>query len=326
MRTIQFRDALREAMNEEMRRDDRVFLMGEEVAEYNGAYKVSQGMLDEFGADRIIDTPIAELGFTGIGVGAAMNGLRPIVEFMTWNFAILAADQIINSAAKMLQMSGGQYNVPIVFRGGNGTAGQLAATHSQSFEAFYAHVPGLKVLTPSNPADAKGLLRSAIADDDPVIYLENKKITFRKGEVPEGDYRIALGEASVARSGSDVSLITYSVMAQHALEAAQVLFEEHSVEAEVVDLRTLVPLDIESVLTSVAKTRRAVICHEAWTFGGFGAEISSQINEHLFGELAAPVVRVGARSAPIPFSPPLERELVPEASEVVEAVLRTVKL
>ena len=237
-----------------------------------------------------------------------------------------AMDEIINQAAKFRYMFGGQVSVPMVVRASDGVLRSSGAQHSESFEAFFSHMPGLKVVAPSNPADAKGLLRSAIADDDPVIYLENKKITFRKGVVPEEDYRIALGEASVARSGSDVSLIAYSVMAQHALEAAQVLLEEHSVDAEVVDLRSLVPLDIESVLTSVAKTRRAVICHEAWTFGGFGAEISSQINEHLFGELAAPVLRVGAGSAPIPFSPPLERELVPEASEVVEAVLRTMKL
>jgi pyruvate dehydrogenase E1 component beta subunit len=270
--------------------------------------------------------PISEALILGSAVGAAVTGLRPVASLSFVEFTMGAMDEIINQAAKFRYMFGGQVSVPMVVRASDGVLRSSGAQHSESFEAYFSHMPGLKVVAPSNPADAKGLLRSAIADDDPVIYLENKKITFRKGEVPEGDYRIALGEASVARSGSDVSLITYSVMAQHALEAAQVLFEEHSVEAEVVDLRTLVPLDIESVLTSVAKTRRAVICHEAWTFGGFGAEISSQINEHLFGELAAPVVRVGARSAPIPFSPPLERELVPEASEVVEAVLRTVKL
>ena len=226
MRTIQFREALREAMNEEMRRDKSVFLMGEEVAEYNGAYKVSQGMLDEFGPERVIDTPIAELGFAGIGVGAAMNGLRPIVEFMTWNFAILAADQIINSAAKMLQMSGGQFNVPIVFRGGNGQAGQLAATHSQSFEAFYAHVPGLKVLTPSNPYDAKGLLKSAIRDNDPVVFLESEKMYGDKGEVPEGEYLIPIGKANIARKGDAITIVSFGKIMKVVLEAADELAKD----------------------------------------------------------------------------------------------------
>ena len=222
MKTLQLREALREAMSEEMRRDERVFLLGEEVAEYNGAYKVSQGMLDEFGPKRVIDTPIAELGFAGIAVGASMNGLRPIVEFMTWNFAILAADQIINSAAKMLQMSGGQYSCPIVFRGGNGTAGQLGATHSQSFEAFYAHVPGLKVITPSNPADAKGLLKAAIRDNDPVVFLESEKMYGEKGEVPEGEYIIPIGVANVVRKGTDVTIVTFGKIIKVAEEAADV--------------------------------------------------------------------------------------------------------
>ena len=221
MRVIQFRDALNEAMNEEMRRDENVYLMGEEVAEYNGAYKVSQGMLDEFGPRRVIDTPIAELGFAGIAVGSAMNGLRPIVEFMTWNFAILAADQIINSAAKMLQMSGGQFNVPIVFRGGNGTAGQLGATHSQSFEAFYAHVPGLKVITPSNPYDAKGLLKAAIRDDNPVIFLESERMYGEKGEVPEGEYVLPIGKANIRRQGSDCTIVSFGKIIKIAEEAAE---------------------------------------------------------------------------------------------------------
>ena len=325
MRSISFGQATVEATAAAMREDETVVVTGEDIG-WGGNFGQFKGLLEEFGPKRVLDMPISEALILGSAVGAAVTGLRPVASLSFVEFTMGAMDEIINQAAKFRYMFGGQVSVPMVVRASDGVLRSSGAQHSESFEAFFSHMPGLKVVAPSNPADAKGLLRSAIADDDPVIYLENKKITFRKGEVPEGDYRIALGEASVARSGSDVSLITYSVMAQHALEAAQVLFEEHSVEAEVVDLRTLVPLDIESVRTSVAKTRRAVICHEAWTFGGFGAEISSQINEHLFGELAAPVVRVGARSAPIPFSPPLERELVPEASEVVEAVLRTVKL
>ena len=250
MREIQFRQALNEAMNEEMRRDENVFLMGEEVAEYNGAYKVSQGMLDEFGPDRVIDTPIAELGFAGIGVGVAMNGLRPIIEFMTWNFAILAADQIINSAAKMLQMSGGQYNVPIVFRGGNGSAGQLAATHSQSFEAFYANIPGLKVVSPSTPYDAKGLLKSSIRDDDPIVFLESERMYGDKGEVPEGEYLLPIGLADVKRKGSDVTIVSFNKMMKDALGAAAAL-EKEGVSAEVIDLRTIRPLDHDTIVESV---------------------------------------------------------------------------
>ena len=265
MRTIQFREALREAMNEEMRRDKSVFLMGEEVAEYNGAYKVSQGMLDEFGPERVIDTPIAELGFAGIGVGAAMNGLRPIVEFMTWNFAILAADQIINSAAKMLQMSGGQFNVPIVFRGGNGQAGQLAATHSQSFEAFYAHVPGLKVLTPSNPYDAKGLLKSAIRDNDPVVFLESEKMYGDKGEVPEGEYLIPIGKANIARKGDAITIVSFGKIMKVVLEAADELAKD-GIQCEVIDLRTIRPFDVETVIESVKKTNRCVVVDESWPY------------------------------------------------------------
>ena len=247
MKTIQFREALREAMTEEMRRDKNVFLLGEEVAEYNGAYKVSQGMLDEFGSKRVIDTPIAELGFTGIAVGASMNGLKPIVEFMTWNFAILAADQIINSAAKMMQMSGGQYHCPIVFRGGNGTAGQLGATHSQSFEAFYAHVPGLKVITPSNPADAKGLLKAAIRDEDPVVFLESEKMYGDKGEVPEGEYIIPIGVADIKRKGTDITLVSFGKIMKVALEAAEILAKEN-IEVEVINLRTIRPLDYGTIV------------------------------------------------------------------------------
>ena len=276
MKTVQFREALREAMSEEMRADDNVFLLGEEVAEYNGAYKVSQGMLDEFGARRVIDTPIAELGFTGIAVGAAMNGLRPIVEFMTWNFAILAADQIINSAAKMLQMSGGQVGCPIVFRGGNGTAGQLGATHSQSFEAFYAHVPGLKVITPSNPYDAKGLLKSAIRDNDPVVFLESEKMYGDKGEIPEGEYLIPIGVADVKRKGTDVTLVTFGKIIKEVQKAADIL-EKEGVSCEIIDLRTIRPIDYNTVVESVKKTNRCVVIEESWPL----ASISSEIADHL---------------------------------------------
>src|SRR6056300_275306 len=265
MKELQFREALREAMSEEMRKDENVFLMGEEVAEYNGAYKVSQGMLDEFGEKRVIDTPIAELGFAGIAVGAAMNGLRPIVEFMTWNFAILAADQIINSAAKMLQMSGGQYSVPIVFRGGNGQAGQLAATHSQSFEAFYAHVPGLKVITPSNPYDAKGLLKSAIRDDDPVLIMESEKMYGDKGEIPEGEYIVPIGVADIKRKGDDVTIVSFGKIIKEAFTAADELAKE-GISCEIIDLRTIRPLDWDTVMKSVKKTNRLVVLEESWPF------------------------------------------------------------
>ena len=290
MRTIQFREALREAMNEEMRRDKSVFLMGEEVAEYNGAYKVSQGMLDEFGPERVIDTPIAELGFAGIAVGAAMNGLRPIVEFMTWNFAILAADQIINSAAKMLQMSGGQYNVPIVFRGGNGQAGQLAATHSQSFEAFYAHVPGLKVITPSNPADAKGLLKSAIRDNDPIVFLESEKMFGDKGEVPEGEFLIPIGKAHIARKGDAVTLVSFGKIMKVVLEAADELAKD-GIHCEVIDLRTIRPFDVETVIESVKKTNRCVVVDESWPYASVSSEIAYRIQKDAFDYLDAPVLR-----------------------------------
>lgn len=320
MKTLQFREALREAMNEEMRRDERVFLMGEEVAEYNGAYKVSQGMLDEFGPERVIDTPIAELGFAGIGVGAAMNGLRPIVEFMTWNFAILAADQIINSAAKMLQMSGGQYHVPIVFRGGNGQAGQLAATHSQSFEAFYAHVPGLKVITPSNPADAKGLLKSAIRDDDPVVFLESEKMFGDKGEVPEGEYLIPIGKADVVRKGDDVTIVSFGKIIKVAHEAADELAKD-GIHCEVIDLRTIRPFDVKTVVESVKKTNRCVIVEESWPYASISSEIAYRIQKDAFDYLDAPVTRATQSDTPFPFTP----NLIVEAIPTVEKVVRLVK-
>ncbi len=325
MRTIQFREALREAMNEEMRRDERVFLMGEEVAEYNGAYKVSQGMLEEFGPKRIIDTPIAELGFAGIGVGAAMNGLRPIVEFMTWNFAILAADQIINSAAKMLQMSGGQYNVPIVFRGGNGTAGQLAATHSQSFEAFYAHVPGLKVLTPSNPADAKGLLKSAIRDNDPVVFLESEKMYGDKGEVPDGEYLIPIGKARIAMKGDACTIVTFGKITKVAIAAAEEMAKD-GIHCEVIDLRTIRPFDTKTVIESVKKTNRCVVVEESWPYASIASEIAYRIQKDAFDYLDAPVSRVMQSDTPFPFALNLLETAVPTVELVIQRVKESLYL
>lgn len=325
MRTIQFREALREAMNEEMRRDERVFLMGEEVAEYNGAYKVSQGMLEEFGPKRIIDTPIAELGFAGIGVGAAMNGLRPIVEFMTWNFAILAADQIINSAAKMLQMSGGQYNVPIVFRGGNGTAGQLAATHSQSFEAFYAHVPGLKVLTPSNPADAKGLLKSAIRDNDPVVFLESEKMYGDKGEVPDGEYLIPIGKARIAMKGDACTIVTFGKITKVAIAAAEEMAKD-GIHCEVIDLRTIRPFDAKTVIESVKKTNRCVVVEESWPYASIASEIAYRIQKDAFDYLDAPVSRVMQSDTPFPFAQNLLETAVPTVELVIQRVKESLYL
>jgi pyruvate dehydrogenase E1 component beta subunit len=322
MKTIQFREALREAMSEEMRRDSSVFLLGEEVAEYNGAYKVSQGMLDEFGPKRVIDTPIAELGFAGIAVGASMNGLRPIVEFMTWNFAILAADQIINSAAKMLQMSGGQYHCPIVFRGGNGTAGQLGATHSQSFEAFYAHVPGLKVITPSNPADAKGLLKAAIRDEDPVVFLESEKMYGDKGEVPEGEYIIPIGVADVKRKGTDVTIVSFGKIIKVAYEAAEELAKEN-IHAEVIDLRTIRPLDYHTIVESIKKTNRCVVLEESWPLASISSEIAYHLQRYAFDYLDAPVERVTQTDTPFAFSPSLIDEALPNVNRLIKAVKRT---
>jgi len=319
MKTLQFREALREAMSEEMRKDKSVFLLGEEVAEYNGAYKVSQGMLDEFGPKRVIDTPIAELGFAGIAVGASMNGLRPIVEFMTWNFAILAADQIINSAAKMLQMSGGQYHCPIVFRGGNGTAGQLAATHSQSFEAFYAHVPGLKVITPSNPADAKGLLKSAIRDDDPVVFLESEKMYGDKGEVPEGEYLIPIGTANVKRKGQHVTVVSFGKIIKIAEEVADVLAKEN-IEIEIIDLRTIRPIDYRTIVESIKKTNRCIVVEESWPLASISSEIAYHIQRYAFDHLDAPVLRVTQTDTPFAFSPTLIEAALPSKQQVIDAI------
>lgn len=319
MRTLQFREALREAMNEEMRRDESVFLLGEEVAEYNGAYKVSQGMLDEFGAKRIIDTPIAELGFAGIAVGASMNGLRPIVEFMTWNFAILAADQIINSAAKMLQMSGGQYHCPIVFRGGNGTAGQLGATHSQSFEAFYGHVPGLKVVTPSTPADAKGLLKAAIRDNDPVVFLESEKMYGDKGEVPDGEYIIPIGVADIKRKGSDITIVSFGKIIKVVHEAAEILQKE-GISAEIIDLRTVRPIDYKTVVDSIKKTNRCIVVEESWPLASISSEIAYHLQHYAFDYLDSPVYRVTQTDTPFAFSPALIDAALPNVERILAAV------
>ena len=319
MKTLQYREALREAMSEEMRKDKSVFLLGEEVAEYNGAYKVSQGMLDEFGAKRVIDTPIAELGFAGIAVGASMNGLKPIVEFMTWNFAILAADQIINSAAKMLQMSGGQYHCPIVFRGGNGTAGQLAATHSQSFEAFYAHVPGLKVITPSNPADAKGLLKSAIRDEDPVVFLESEKMYGDKGEVPEGEYLIPIGTANIKRKGQHVTIVSFGKIIKIAEEVAEILAKEN-IGIEIIDLRTIRPIDYGTIVESIKKTNRCVVVEESWPLASISSEIAYHVQRYAFDHLDAPVLRVTQTDTPFAFSPTLIEEALPSKEKLIDAI------
>jgi pyruvate dehydrogenase E1 component beta subunit len=319
MRVVQYREALREAMVEEMRKDESVFLMGEEVAEYNGAYKVSQGMLEEFGEKRVIDTPIAELGFAGIAVGAAMNGLRPIVEFMTWNFALLASDQIINSAAKMLQMSGGQYSCPVVFRGGNGPAGQLAATHSQSFESFYAHVPGLKVITPSTPYDAKGLFKSAIRDNDPVLIMESEKMYGDKGEIPEGEFLIPIGKADIKRKGDAVTIVTFGKIIKVVHEAAAVLTKE-GIECEIIDLRSVRPIDYDAVVDSVKKTNRCVVVEESWPLASISGEIAFHLQRYAFDHLDSPVIRVMQKDTPFAFSKVLIEEALPNVKRVVDAV------
>ena len=319
MKTVQYREALREAMVEEMRKNQNVFLMGEEVAEYNGAYKVSQGMLDEFGPERVIDTPIAELGFAGIAVGAAMNGLRPIVEFMTWNFALLASDQIINSAAKVLQMSGGQYSCPIVFRGGNGQAGQLAATHSQSFESFYAHVPGLKVVTPSTPYDAKGLLKAAIRDDDPVLIMESEKMYGDKGEIPEGEYIVPIGKADIKRKGEHVTLVTFGKIIKVVHEAAEAL-QKDGVSCEIIDLRSVRPIDYDTVVESVKKTNRCVVVEESWPLASISGEIAYHLQRYAFDYLDSPVIRVMQADTPFAFSKVLIDEALPNVGRIVNAV------
>lgn len=319
MREIQFREALREAMSEEMRRDDRVFLMGEEVAEYNGAYKVSQGMLDEFGPERVIDTPIAELGFAGIGVGAAMNGLRPIIEFMTFNFSLVAIDQVINSAAKMLSMSAGQYGAPMVFRGPTGNAGMLGAQHSQNFENWYANTPGLKVVVPSNPYDAKGLLKSAIRDNDPVIFMESELMYGDKGEVPEEEYLLELGKAHVVQEGSNVTLISFGKMMKVAIEAAQEAAKE-GISCEVIDLRTVRPIDYPTLIESVKKTNRAVIVEEAWPLSSIATDLTFNIQRHAFDYLDAPILRVNSMDVPLPYAPTLIDAVLPNVKRTLDAI------
>lgn len=319
MRTIQFREAICEAMSEEMRRDETIYLIGEEVAEYNGAYKASKGMLDEFGPKRVIDAPIAELGFAGIGVGSAMNGNRPIVEFMTFNFSLVGIDQIINNAAKMRQMSGGQFNIPIVFRGPTASAGQLGATHSQAFENWYANVPGLKVVIPSTPYDAKGLLKSAIRDNDPVIFMESEQMYGDKGEVPEGEYTIPLGVADIKKAGKDVTIVSFGKIIKEALKAAEEL-EKEGISCEVIDLRTVRPLDQEAILTSVKKTNRLVILEEAWPFGSISSEITYLVQEQAFDHLDAPIQRITTADTPAPYSPVLLEQWLPNANDVIMAV------
>ncbi|MFM9053218.1 MAG: pyruvate dehydrogenase complex E1 component subunit beta [Bacteroidota bacterium] len=319
MRELQFREALREAMSEEMRRDELVFLMGEEVAQYNGAYKVSQGMLDEFGPRRIIDTPIAELGFAGIAVGAAMNGLRPIVEFMTFNFSLVAIDQVINSASKMMSMSGGQFPVPMVFRGPTASAGQLSSQHSQAFENWYANCPGLKVIVPSNPADAKGLLKSAIRDNDPVIFMESEQMYGDKGMVPEGEYLIPIGVADVKKPGRDVTIVSFGKMMKVAIKAAEVLAQE-SIDAEVIDLRSVRPIDYATVIESVRKTNRLVIVEESWPLASIASEVTFMVQKEAFDYLDAPIRRVMGGDVPLPYAPTLIDAYLPNPQRVVDMV------
>lgn len=314
-----FREVIAEAMSEEMRRDPSVYLMGEEVAEYNGAYKASKGMLDEFGPDRVIDTPIAEGGFTGIGVGSAMNGCRPIIEFMTFNFSLVAIDQIINNAAKMYQMTGGQWNIPIVFRGPTGSAGQLGATHSQSFDNWYANTPGLKVVVPSNPYDAKGLLKSAIRDNDPVIFMESEQMYGDKMEIPEDEYLIPIGVADVKKEGSDVTIVSYGKIMKVVLEAAAQL-EKEGISVEVIDLRTLRPLDYDTILSSVKKTNRLVVVEESWPYGSISTEITYMVQQKAFDYLDAPVKRITSPDASAPYSAELFKEWFPNMEQVMEAV------
>jgi pyruvate dehydrogenase E1 component beta subunit len=325
MAVLTYRDALNQALREELTRDENVFLMGEEVAEYNGAYKVSRGLLEEFGPMRIVDTPIAELGFAGIGVGAAMTGLRPIVELMTWNFALLAIDQIVNAAAKIRYMSGGQLGCPIVFRGPGGAALQLGAQHSQAFESWYAHIPGLKVIAPATPADAKGLLKSAVRDDNPVIFMEGEMLYNTKGEVPEEEYTIPIGKADIKRAGNDVTLVCHSKTLSVALKAADKLSEQ-GVSAEVLDLRTIRPLDTEAIFASVSRTHRCVVVEEGWPFAGVGAQVVYEIQENIFDELDAPVLRITQADVPMPYNRALEKAAKPDPDRVAAAVRKVMYL
>tara|TARA_B100000780_G_scaffold121857_1_gene85438 strand:- start:179 stop:1159 length:981 start_codon:yes stop_codon:yes gene_type:complete len=319
MRIIQFREAICEAMSEEMRLDQTIYLMGEEVAEYNGAYKASKGMLDEFGEKRVIDTPISELGFSGIGVGSTMTGNRPIIEFMTFNFALVGIDQIINNAAKIRQMSGGQFPCPIVFRGPTGSAGQLAATHSQAFESWYANCPGLKVIVPSNPYDAKGLLKSAIRDNDPIIFMESEQMYGDKGDVPEEEYLIPIGKAEVKITGKDVTIVSFGKIMKEAIKAIEEL-KNDGIEAELIDLRTIRPLDINTILESVKKTNRLVILEESWPFGNISTEITYQVQNQIFDYLDAPIEKINTADTPAPYSPVLLAEWIPNSKDVIKSV------
>jgi len=325
MAVVTYRDALTQALREELQRDDRVFLMGEEVAQYNGAYKVSKGLLDEFGPMRIVDTPITELGFAGVGVGAAMVGLRPIVEFMTWNFALLAIDEVVNAAAKMLYMSGGQYKIPMVFRGPNGSALQLAAQHSQAWESWFAHIPGLKVCTPGTPADAKGLLKSAIRDDNPVVFLEGEMLYNTKGEVPEGEHIVPIGVAELKREGDHCSVITHGKMALVAMRVADDLAKE-GINIDVVDLRTVRPIDVEAIARSVQKTNRAVVLEEGWEICGMGSQVVDFIQRECFDDLDAPVLRVHQEDVPMPYAKNLERAAKPDAGKAIAAIKKVMYL
>ena len=319
MREIQFREAICEAMSEEMRRDETIYLMGEEVAEYNGAYKASKGMLDEFGELRVIDTPISELGFAGIGVGSTMTGNRPIIEFMTFNFSLVGIDQIINNAAKIRQMSGGQFPCPIVFRGPTGSAGQLAATHSQAFDNWFANCPGLKVIVPSNPYDAKGLLKSAIRDNDPIIFMESEQMYGDKGNVPDEEYLIPIGEAEVKKEGNDVTVVSFGKIIKEVYKASDKL-KEKNIDLEIIDLRTIRPLDIDTIINSVKKTNRLVIVEEAWPFGNVSTEISHQIQNKCFDYLDAPIEKLNTADTPAPYSPVLLAEWLPNQNDVIKSV------
>ena len=324
MKTVQFREAICEAMSEEMRTDETIYLIGEEVAEYNGAYKASKGMLDEFGEKRVIDAPIAELGFGGIAVGSAMNGNRPIVEYMTFNFALVGIDQIINNAAKIRQMSAGQFNCPIVFRGPTGSAGQLGATHSQAFENWFANTPGLKVIVPSNPYDAKGLLKAAIRDDDPVIFMESEQMYGDKMEIPEGEYIIPIGVADVKRTGTDVTVVSFGKIIKEAYKAADELAKD-GISIEIIDLRTVRPLDHGTIIESVKKTNRLIILEEAWPFGSVSTEITYRIQDEAFDYLDAPIKRITTADTPAPYSPVLLKAWIPNSNDVVKAVKEILK-